>query len=136
VLCAVTAAKNVKEGQDFFPLTVHYQEKFSSAGRIQDVGLVLAVIREHLADAVDLVIETFGEQRADRTGGAVRRDGREECEGRAGLLPADRSLSGEVLVGGPDVGLVLAVIREHLADAVDLVIETFGEQRADRTVGM
>ena len=34
VLCAVTAAKNVKEGQDFFPLTVHYQEKFSAAGRI------------------------------------------------------------------------------------------------------
>src|SRR4029079_1576218 len=34
VLCAVTAAKNVKPGQDFFPLTVHYQEKFSSAGRI------------------------------------------------------------------------------------------------------
>ncbi|WP_421838523.1 polyribonucleotide nucleotidyltransferase [Novosphingobium sp.] len=34
VLCAVTAAKKVKEGQDFFPLTVHYQEKFSSAGRI------------------------------------------------------------------------------------------------------
>jgi hypothetical protein len=22
----------VKEGQDFFPLTVHYQEKFSAAG--------------------------------------------------------------------------------------------------------
>ena len=35
VLCAVTAAKSVKEGQDFFPLTVHYQEKFSSAGRIR-----------------------------------------------------------------------------------------------------
>jgi polyribonucleotide nucleotidyltransferase len=34
VLCAVTAAKNVKQGQDFFPLTVHYQEKFSAAGRI------------------------------------------------------------------------------------------------------
>src|SRR4051794_672760 len=34
VLCAVTAAKNVKPGQDFFPLTVHYQEKFSAAGRI------------------------------------------------------------------------------------------------------
>jgi len=34
VLCAVTAAKSVKPGQDFFPLTVHYQEKFSSAGRI------------------------------------------------------------------------------------------------------
>ncbi|HEX2793788.1 MAG TPA: polyribonucleotide nucleotidyltransferase [Croceicoccus sp.] len=34
VLCAVTAAKNVKEGQDFFPLTVHYQEKFFAAGRI------------------------------------------------------------------------------------------------------
>ena len=34
VLCAVTAAKSVREGQDFFPLTVHYQEKFSAAGRI------------------------------------------------------------------------------------------------------
>ena len=34
VLCAVTAAKGVKEGQDFFPLTVHYQEKFFAAGRI------------------------------------------------------------------------------------------------------
>ncbi|HEV2747451.1 MAG TPA: polyribonucleotide nucleotidyltransferase, partial [Allosphingosinicella sp.] len=34
VLCAVTAARSVKPGQDFFPLTVHYQEKFSAAGRI------------------------------------------------------------------------------------------------------
>ena len=34
VLCAVTAAKGVKEGQDFFPLTVHYQEKYFAAGRI------------------------------------------------------------------------------------------------------
>ncbi len=34
VLCAVTAAKSVRDGQDFFPLTVHYQEKFSAAGRI------------------------------------------------------------------------------------------------------
>ncbi len=34
VLCAVTAAKSVKQGQDFFPLTVHYQEKFAAAGRI------------------------------------------------------------------------------------------------------
>ncbi len=34
VLCAVTAAKSVKEGQDFFPLTVHYQEKFFASGRI------------------------------------------------------------------------------------------------------
>ncbi len=34
VLCAVTAAKKVKDGQDFFPLTVNYQEKFSAAGRI------------------------------------------------------------------------------------------------------
>jgi polyribonucleotide nucleotidyltransferase len=34
VLCAVTAAKTVKSGQDFFPLTVHYQEKFAAAGRI------------------------------------------------------------------------------------------------------
>src|ERR1700747_835133 len=34
VLWAVTAAKSVKPGQDFFPLTVHYQEKFSASGRI------------------------------------------------------------------------------------------------------
>jgi len=34
VLCAVTTAKSVKEGQDFFPLTVHYQEKYFAAGRI------------------------------------------------------------------------------------------------------
>ncbi len=34
VLCAVTAARSVKEGQDFFPLTVHYQEKYAAAGRI------------------------------------------------------------------------------------------------------
>ncbi|MCV0386119.1 MAG: polyribonucleotide nucleotidyltransferase [Nitrobacter sp.] len=34
VLCAVTAARTIREGQDFFPLTVNYQEKFSAAGRI------------------------------------------------------------------------------------------------------
>src|ERR1700750_874561 len=34
VLCAVTAARSVQEGQDFFPLNVHYQEKYSAAGRI------------------------------------------------------------------------------------------------------
>ncbi|MDY0028630.1 MAG: polyribonucleotide nucleotidyltransferase [Pseudobdellovibrionaceae bacterium] len=34
VLCTVVAAKNIKDGQDFFPLSVHYQEKFYAAGRI------------------------------------------------------------------------------------------------------
>ena len=34
VLCAVTAAKSIREGQDFFPLTVHYQEKYYAAGKI------------------------------------------------------------------------------------------------------
>lgn len=34
VLCTVVGAKKVKEGQDFFPLSVHYQEKYYSAGRI------------------------------------------------------------------------------------------------------
>ena len=33
VLCAVTAAKSVREGQDFFPLSVHYQEKTYAAGK-------------------------------------------------------------------------------------------------------
>jgi len=34
VLCAVTAAKSVKPGQDFFPLTVDYAEKTYAAGKI------------------------------------------------------------------------------------------------------
>ena len=34
VLCAVTAARSVRPGQDFFPLTVNYQEKTYAAGKI------------------------------------------------------------------------------------------------------
>ncbi len=34
VLVTVVGDKNIKPGQDFFPLTVDYQEKFYSAGRI------------------------------------------------------------------------------------------------------
>ena len=34
VLATVCAEKTAVEGQDFFPLTVDYQEKFASAGRI------------------------------------------------------------------------------------------------------
>ncbi len=34
VLCTVTASKSVKDGQDFFPLSVHYMEKTYSAGKI------------------------------------------------------------------------------------------------------
>ncbi len=34
VLCAVTGRKTIKAGQDFFPLSVHYQEKTYSAGKI------------------------------------------------------------------------------------------------------
>jgi len=34
VLCTAVAARDIKEGQDFFPLTVHYQEKYFAAGRI------------------------------------------------------------------------------------------------------
>ncbi|MEH6549462.1 MAG: polyribonucleotide nucleotidyltransferase [Pseudomonadales bacterium] len=34
VLVAVTASKSVKQGMDFFPLAVHYQEKAYAAGRI------------------------------------------------------------------------------------------------------
>jgi polyribonucleotide nucleotidyltransferase len=34
VLCTVVGAKSVKAGQDFFPLTVHYQEKTYAAGKI------------------------------------------------------------------------------------------------------
>src|SRR5271165_1589336 len=34
VLATVVAEREAKPGQDFFPLTVHYQEKFFAAGRI------------------------------------------------------------------------------------------------------
>ncbi|MFA5592203.1 MAG: polyribonucleotide nucleotidyltransferase [Micavibrio sp.] len=34
VLCTVVGARSVKEGQDFFPLTVNYQEKTYAAGKI------------------------------------------------------------------------------------------------------
>lgn len=34
VLCTVVGAKSAKEGQDFFPLSVHYQEKYYAVGRI------------------------------------------------------------------------------------------------------
>lgn len=34
VLCTVVATKSAKEGQDFFPLTVNYQEKAFAAGKI------------------------------------------------------------------------------------------------------
>jgi len=34
ILATVVAAAEMKEGQDFFPLSVDYQEKFASAGRI------------------------------------------------------------------------------------------------------
>jgi polyribonucleotide nucleotidyltransferase len=34
VLCTVVGAKSMREGQDFFPLSVHYQEKAYAAGKI------------------------------------------------------------------------------------------------------
>jgi len=34
VMCAVTFAKAQKPGQDFFPLTVHYNEKYYAAGKV------------------------------------------------------------------------------------------------------
>ena len=34
VMANVTFSKEMKEGQDFFPLTVHYQEKYYAAGKI------------------------------------------------------------------------------------------------------
>lgn len=34
VLCTVVSAKSMREGQDFFPLTVNYAEKFYAAGKI------------------------------------------------------------------------------------------------------
>ena len=34
IMATVVANKDPKEGQDFFPLSVDYQEKFASAGRV------------------------------------------------------------------------------------------------------
>ena len=37
ILATVTAAPSPKPGQDFFPLTVEYREKFAAAGRIPGI---------------------------------------------------------------------------------------------------
>ena len=34
ILCTVVSARKMREGQDFFPLTVNYQEKFYAGGKI------------------------------------------------------------------------------------------------------
>lgn len=34
IMATVVANKDPKDGQDFFPLSVDYQEKFASAGRV------------------------------------------------------------------------------------------------------
>ena len=34
VMANVTFAKSAKPGQDFFPLTVHYQERYYAAGKV------------------------------------------------------------------------------------------------------
>jgi polyribonucleotide nucleotidyltransferase len=34
VMCTVVSARKMREGQDFFPLTVNYQEKFFASGKI------------------------------------------------------------------------------------------------------
>jgi len=34
ILCTAVSGKKIREGQDFFPLTVNYQEKFYAAGKI------------------------------------------------------------------------------------------------------
>ena len=39
VMANVTFARAMKEGQDFFPLTVHYQEKYYAAGKTLEVSL-------------------------------------------------------------------------------------------------
>src|SRR3546814_17718576 len=41
----------------------------------EDVGLVVAVIAQNLGNDVDFVVETFGEQRTDRTIGQTRNQG-------------------------------------------------------------
>ena len=38
VLCTVVAAKSARPNQDFFPLTVNYQEKTYAAGQDSRVG--------------------------------------------------------------------------------------------------
>ena len=37
VLCTAVGVKTAKPGQDFFPLTVNYQEKAFAAGKIRAV---------------------------------------------------------------------------------------------------
>lgn len=44
VLVSVVAKKDAKEGQDFFPLTVNYQEKTYAAGKYQVVSSSVKVV--------------------------------------------------------------------------------------------
>ena len=46
VLCTAVAMKAAKPGQDFFPLTVNYQEKTFAAGKIP--GGFIARLGEHM----------------------------------------------------------------------------------------
>lgn len=45
VLCTAVGAKSVKPGQDFFPLTVNYQEKAYAAGKIPGGFSSVKVVR-------------------------------------------------------------------------------------------
>ncbi len=97
-----------------FRLDHHHRVVRGGDDQVQVTGQRLGVGRVQLILAIDIT----DARRADRAHEGHARDGE---RGRRG----DQR---------QDVRLVLAVIGQHLADAVDLVIETFGEQRADRTI--
>ena len=58
VLCTAVAAKSAKPGQDFFPLTVNYQEKTFAAGKIAS-SLRQPQIARHASPTADATCSQY-----------------------------------------------------------------------------
>ena len=104
----------------------------------EDVGLVLAVVGEDLRDAQDLVVEAFGEERADRA--VDEAAGQRLLLGRAAL--ALEEAAGDS-AGCGEFFLVVDGEREEILSRLDPLggghrakHHGFAEGREDRAVGL
>ena len=102
VLCTAVLAKNVREGQSFFPLTVDYREKFSSGGRIPG-GFIK---REGRSNDKEILTSRL----VDRAIRPLFPDGfRNEVQIIASVISADEENNGDMLACvGASTALMLA----------------------------
>ena len=102
VLCTAVMSKDVREGQSFFPLTVEYREKFSSAGKIPG-GFIKREGRP--TDK-----EVLSSRLVDRALRPLFPDGfRHETQIIAYVISADDQYNADVLAGvGASAALTLA----------------------------